>query len=616
MEEDAAFLRNLKSLSGDQSAAWDGFDPSAWRSVPAEDEGAKAARSATEHSSETVLSDDTGYASYDSAELILNFHKLTPEERGLNTHQYKLNKARQYVTEEPANPKVLEKLEKTEWEETGLALGDVSPEGQTFVPWRLVTSYPDMFIGKTNRVRAAPLFSYEALHKNRVWDLYYINCPLETGMRPVVFVPTYQFAHLLAVINAKLGIRLTIPPGKNEERFMLSFGVGNTPRPRFLGRSTSAGSFKNLRDAIPAPHPDDDLAKATPLGDDEFRRLLGLTRADRKSRKRSDRNRLKRIREHKTWGRCIKRVQRYLGLRRKVGAEMPSVAGQLATLDLSQPTSQSPEGSVLFVAIDIEAWERDQSTVTEVGIATLDTTEIQHIPPGDGGRQWFSHIRARHIRIRENSWAVNGRWVANRAEWFGFGKSEFVNQSFVEPLIRGLIDGATFVDPIDGATKPRPVVLVFHEASSDIKYLKLVGYHVGDAKNVLEVVDTCKMHQYLIQSNNQSSLGAVLTYLDIPHRHLHNAGNDAVYTLQAMIGLAVKKRQMSLEKTPRKKAGHVPFAEFKPDDKEGWTSGSDTDGGDPVGLPDVETGWEATRGDGWEVTSGGDWEATSGDGGW
>jgi DNA polymerase III epsilon subunit-like protein len=90
-------------------------------------------------------------------------------------------------------------------------------------------------------------------------------------------------------------------------------------------------------------------------------------------------------------------------------------------------------------------------------------------------------------------------------------------------------------------------VLVFHESSSDIKFLKLLSYYAEDAKNVVDVVDTREMHQYLVRSNDSASLGNVLTYLGISYRYLHNAGNDAVYTLQAMVALAVKKRVMSLE---------------------------------------------------------------------
>jgi DNA polymerase III epsilon subunit-like protein len=64
---------------------------------------------------------------------------------------------------------------------------------------------------------------------------------------------------------------------------------------------------------------------------------------------------------------------------------------------------------------------------------------------------------------------------------------------------------------------------------------------------VREIIDTREMHQYLVRSNDSASLATVLNYVGIDYRHLHNAGNDAVYTLQAMVGLAVKKLGMSAE---------------------------------------------------------------------
>jgi hypothetical protein len=256
---------------------------------------------------------------------------------------------------------------------------------------------------------------------------FYVYGPPDMSKKSVLFVPTYQFQHLLDVVNAKLETALTIPPGRNEERFMMSFGAGNSPRPRFLGRSTSAQSFLDLIKVIPAPHQDDDLSKATQLGLDEFRKLLKRSRADRKKGTKSDRNRPKRIRAHKAWGRSVKRVQRYLGLR---GRAIVDVAEKLAALDLSMPTIEDPEGSVLFVAIDIEAWEQNQDMLTEVGIAMLDTTDIQDVPPGEGGQNWFPYIRARHIRVKENSWAKNSRYVRGCAEHFNFG---FVHSPQPEP---------------------------------------------------------------------------------------------------------------------------------------------------------------------------------------
>ncbi|KAK4157964.1 hypothetical protein C8A00DRAFT_29034 [Chaetomidium leptoderma] len=599
---DDQLLRNLQAITGDD-ATWEGFDPASWRSFQSDGEDEDETEAGVEATGgASLISPDDDYASDDSAGMIFNFHKLTAAEKAQSRGgACKLSKARQYASGEVAYSRELEDLEKVEWKETGLAMGDVSADGTLFVAWRLVQNYPDMFVGKTNGIRAAPLFTLDALHEGRVWDIYYVHCPPEMNRKPVMLVPTYQFEHFLDVVNAKLETRFTIPPGRNEERFMMTFGMGNSPRPRFLGRSDNSESFRALHKAIPAPHEDDNLAKATSLGLDEFKQLLNKTRADRKKEKKSDRNRPKRIKAHQEWGRSIKRVQRYLGLRGRVTDD---AADKLANLDLNLSMVEDPENSVLFVAIDIEAWEQNHDLITEVGIAILDTAEIKNIAPGNDGQNWFQHIDALHIRVKENSWAVNRRYVHGCPDYFNFGTSEFTQGNLIEPLIKNLIDKATFIDPVDGTTKPRPVVLVFHESSSDIKYLKSLSYYVEGAQNVIDVADTREMHQYLVRSNNSASLASVLDYLGISYRHLHNAGNDAVYTLQAMVGLAVKKRAMSIENAQKKPEGHVPYSDFKQKEKEGWTSGEDTDGGNPVGLPDTDIkanlGSEDAGGQGWD----------------
>jgi DNA polymerase III alpha subunit (gram-positive type) len=94
----------------------------------------------------------------------------------------------------------------------------------------------------------------------------------------------------------------------------------------------------------------------------------------------------------------------------------------------------------------------------------------------------------------------------------------------------------------------RPVVLVFHDSASDIKFLQALKYDVAEAKNVLEIVDTRDMYQHGAAANQPPGLERVLTELNIPYRYLHNAGNDAVYTLQAMISLAFRSRHESLER--------------------------------------------------------------------
>jgi hypothetical protein len=253
---------------------------------------------------------------------------------------------------------------------------------------------------------------------------YYLHHPEKLG-DPAIFVPTYQFEDLLHAINAKLETELTIPPGPNHGDFKMSFGLGNSPRPRFLGRSNSAECFKSLCAAIPAPKPEDDVGNATELGKKEFMSHLYVVQNAKKRKlhqpSKSDNKRRKRVTLHKTWGKSVKRVQRYLGLRKKLSPESTVADGVRPTIDLHSPMVHEPENSVLFVAIDTEAWEKDHSVLTEVGIAMLDTNDIRSVAPGDGGKNWFPLIRARHIRIEENRWAMNGQFVPSCAKSFNFG---------------------------------------------------------------------------------------------------------------------------------------------------------------------------------------------------
>ncbi|KAJ4292327.1 hypothetical protein N0V88_005959 [Collariella sp. IMI 366227] len=513
MAEDTDFLRRLRELTGDDEA-WDGFDPSAWRTIQADE--------AEEANEEVIVvntdsAQDNYYDSDDSADMILNLHKLTPAERS-QTRGCKFNKARQLASEEPVSTEDVERLEGIKWDETGMSMGEVSKEGEEFTAWRLVENYPFMFVGKANGERARPLFTMEALHEKLVWDLYYVHCPPEINKKAVLFVPSYQFQHLLNIVNAKLETSLTIPGGGNQDRFKMAFSVGNTPRPRFLGRTNGLTSFRDLCKAIPEPHTDDDLSKATQLGREEFERKILRTRGASKKVKKSDKNRKKRIKSHQEWGRVIKRVQRYLGLR---GRNVDGVAvnnGEFPVLDISRPTADKPEGSVLFIAIDIEAWEEDQNTLTEVGIATLDTNDIQSVAPGEGGQNWFKHIKARHIRVKENSWAVNRRFVHGCEDRFDFGYVCPISPSqpnlltalpqhkrLPPPLLHpgpphNPHQQRHHPDPLTGEPTPRPVILVFHEASADTKYLRILGYSHSSTSNIREVVDTREMHQFLLRS--------------------------------------------------------------------------------------------------------------------
>lgn len=184
---DDQFMRRLQDVSGEDAEMWEGFDPSAWHTHQAEADGPED----LELEGATSDPQDDGYDSDDSAHMVFNFHKLSEAERARGS--VKLSKARQYASEEVAFPGELAELEKVKWAETGLAMGDLSEKGLTFVPWRLIDNYPAMFVGKANgarvsvssrissqptfgiyvadHIKAEPLFTTEALHDKLVWDM-------------------------------------------------------------------------------------------------------------------------------------------------------------------------------------------------------------------------------------------------------------------------------------------------------------------------------------------------------------------------------------------------------------------------------------------------------------
>ncbi|KAL1843418.1 hypothetical protein VTJ49DRAFT_1768 [Mycothermus thermophilus] len=562
--EDADFLRRLQSLT-DGEDILGGFDPSSWREFhreePQDEEDLEAATAADlgQDLSATTPSEDADDENDD------NDNDMVDNDM-MSAPTYKLNKARQAASMEVAFPLRVIALSAVarKWDETGLAVGEISHDGDTFVPWRLIENYPRLFVGKANGKRAVPLFKLTALLESQVWDLFYLHCPPELEKKPLLFVPTYQFEHFLEVVNAKLDVRFTIPPGTPAERFNIKFGSNGTPRPRFLGRADDRTSFDDLRNSIPAPHPDDDLSKATKQVREEFDNMVEKTRP--KSKKEREANRQKRIQARRQWGRSLKRVQRYLGLRQSTNGE----------------GLQDFEHSVVFAAIDIEAFEHNNDMITEIGVAVLDTWHVRDIPPGECGENWFNHIQAYHFRIKEYLWVKNKKYVRGCPENFMFGTSEIVKQYFVISRLRNILNSTAFWDPRDGTTKTRPLVLVFHEASGDINYLKKLSYDViGENPHLLEVVDTREMHQHLVKSDNATSLGNVLNFLRIEHCYLHNAGNDAVFTLQAMVGLAVVKVAKSLEKQ-KMRALHGPPQPSDPEAVTGFTSDEDTDGGEAV----------------------------------
>lgn len=140
--------------------------------------------------------------------------------------------------------------------------------------------------------------------------------------------------------------------------------------------------------------------------------------------------------------------------------------------------------------------------VTELGIAT-----------GENG-----NIKTEHYLIKE--FYENKR---NRAlqEKFDFGKTELISVNEIKGIIENSLKGAKYV--------------LFHEQREDFEILKSLKLDIEHTKN-FDVVDTQLCYKRYFRAPGTNPDGAklkdLLTEFKVKCDNLHNAGNDANYTLQ------------------------------------------------------------------------------------
>lgn len=280
---------------------------------------------------------------------------------------------------------------------------------------------------------------------------FYVHPPTDLSSKPIIFVPVRQVSNFLTLINHSLGTQLYIPHDANMTGFMTSFTEEGIDRPRYLGRSTHRYMSDSLRLAIPpaAYKPDaaSSLISPTDRSVEAFRKKIELLLEDEKKKKaatKEKKNAERKVKQMETT-RAVKRVQSFLGMRKSVTEIQNAVRKSLhdtgtdwvdsATLDTltakmvselpTFSTGQAPpfpqDCGVIFISVDVEAYERNQRLITEVGIATLDTLDINQTASGKVGENWRNAIRARHFRIKEYGHLNNKDFVKGCADKFEFG---------------------------------------------------------------------------------------------------------------------------------------------------------------------------------------------------
>ncbi|KLP11711.1 uncharacterized protein LW94_13353 [Fusarium fujikuroi] len=375
----------------------------------------------------------------------------------------------------------------------------------TFCPFKVVVSYPERFVGKANKPRTKPFFTRILFEKT--WDFFYLHDPEEPARDPYLLIPTAQFEVFLEEINLELDTSLKIPPGVNMEKFYLKFGEHGTPRPRYLKRSEEETSL----DARPWPAIDQDDIKgfkaATPKQRLAWKAKFRIVKSGFPPRNRADPDKVARKKSHRE--RMLRNTQRCLGL-------------------LGDPDGYD----VVFICVDVEAIERRPNPVSEIGIAILDTRDTKGVDPKIVGRGWWPLIKTHHLRVYEFAGLRNYQFVKGCPDDFDFGTSTFSTNATVADSIMEIFN--------PWLNDQRNIVVVGHDVKQDITYFTELGLDLRFLGGLAEPVDTQDIHQAWRGSTNGRSLGAVLNDLDIAHKHLHNAGNDAHYTLCAMLGIALE----------------------------------------------------------------------------
>ncbi|GAA5842027.1 hypothetical protein JCM5353_001098 [Sporobolomyces roseus] len=186
------------------------------------------------------------------------------------------------------------------------------------------------------------------------------------------------------------------------------------------------------------------------------------------------------------------------------------------------------EGGASFLALDVEFWERDHEVLTEFGWSLVEFVRHQN-----------GNVSARredqHAVIKENQRFRNGRFAPDARDHFDFGRTLTLPSGALFYLLHALFSTLSATHPL---------FLIFHDPRGDIKALTKLGF---DPQKEFErdlmqfgkrregggiwVVDTQRVFGGWLGRKGQIGLEKACVEVNVPTKRLHNAGNDAHYTL-------------------------------------------------------------------------------------
>lgn len=209
---------------------------------------------------------------------------------------------------------------------------------------------------------------------------------------------------------------------------------------------------------------------------------------------------------------------------------------------------------VIFISIDLEVSRQERRktgipSVKQFGIATLDTRHLKS--------QTSLSAPSKIISTLQFSTSHASK------DFVDCDVTDFKECVFVETFLVSQLDLAATVTKylcIKDTKSPdshslRNIVIVGHSPQSDLKVLQRLGVDVCKILPLRAVIDTYSIAQNFMGANSdllkesapmtRFTLGDLLEALKCPFGRydLHNAGNDATFTLHALLLLAIKSSE-------------------------------------------------------------------------
>ncbi|KAJ5736127.1 uncharacterized protein N7483_001252 [Penicillium malachiteum] len=412
----------------------------------------------------------------------------------------------------------------------------------SFVPAHIFAKFPQKYISNASQQDYIIEHFFKDIW-NRSWDLFYLPLPERQAHQSLILVPQSQAENMLSHINAVVSLKLTLD-GMKQDRLVLDFVNLPIPKPLYLGRSNDAEEKKFLQGNIQRMENFaewDDLAKDNNSlifrAFTQYLKNVILPTMNCKKARWNSKRRAKMAKMAK-WTSQLNWLLSCLGLRPPPASESSPNGDQqsvLAPVNVLMAPEWDFHNNPVFVSIDCEWMERSSWALTEVGISILDTHDLVNLPPGDYGENWKKRIRSYHLRVSEHESHINQEFCLGCPDKFEWGQSYLIDHDHM---------GVTIDHYLSSHGAGRNLILVGLAMDHDLQILRRTGsvyFSQPEGAMFNDRLDVAYLFRALRNIDVHHGMARLLGELNELHSEwLHNAGNDARYTMHALVRIAME----------------------------------------------------------------------------